>query len=269
MPKHFSIIITHHKTPELLDLCLKSIKETIAGIKYEIILVDNESKEEARNFIKDKHPEVKILCFTKNLGYAKLINAGISQAGGNYLLILNADIIVLDNTVQTMLDYLENHPEVGIIGPQLLDFADNVQNSCFAHPTISAILARRTFFGKTKWGREALEKFTLKKRDKDSISEVDWVQGSAMLVRKAAIKKVGLWDERFFMYFEDADWCRRFWQNKYKVVYLPGAKMYHYYQRSSRKFGIFDAIFNKYTRIHIFSAIKYFLKYRKSQKLCL
>jgi len=93
------------------------------------------------------------------------------------------------------------------------------------------------------------------------------VQGSAMLVKKDLIDKIGLLDERFFMYFEDTDWCRRFRENGYKVVYLPDAQMSHYYHRASKKMGsILDILFNKYTRIHIQSSLKYFSKWKQHEK---
>ena len=156
---------------------------------------------------------------------------------------------------------MKRHSSIGILGPQLLDFTNNIQPSCFSFPSLGAILARRTFFGRTKRGKKLLSKFT-GELDNRAPKEVDWLQGSAMMIRKKALKKVGLWDERFFAYFEDTDFCRRFWQKSYKVVYLPSAKMAHYYHRMSKKRGIFlDILFNKYTRIHIISAIKYFLKY--------
>lgn len=257
-----SIIITHHNTPELLDLCVKSVKETINNLPYEIIVVDSESGEKTEELIREKYPEIKLIAFKKNLGYSKAVNAGIKEAVGGYILILNADIIILDSAVSEMIKFMEKNPAVGIVGPQLLDFNNNIQVSCFSNPTPKAIFARRTFWGKIKWGKEALDKFLISDWDRKSTKEVDWVQGSAMMVRKKAIEKVGLFDERFFMYFEDADWCRRFWQNGYKVVYLPSAKMAHYYQRSSKKLGIIlDAFLNKYTQTHIISAIKYFIKY--------
>ncbi|MFZ5559726.1 MAG: glycosyltransferase family 2 protein [Patescibacteria group bacterium] len=257
-----SIIITHHKTPELLDLCLKSIKEGIGDINHEIIIVDSESTEETREFIQEKYSDIKIISFEKNLGYSKIINKGLLNVKGDYILILNADIIVLKDAISKMLKFIEKNPSIGILAPQLLDFAGNIQISCFAKPTLKTILARRTFFGKLKQGKEALNKFLISDWDRKSIREVDWVQGSAMMVKKEAIKKVGLWDERFFMYFEDTDWCRRFWEKGYKVVYYPLAQMSHYYHRSSKKWGgILDIFLNKYTRTHIISALKYFLKY--------
>ena len=257
-----SIIITNHRTPELLDLCLKSIKETIGDIKNEIIVVDSESKEETREFIQEKYPEIKIIPFEKNLGYSKIVNAGLKEVKGNYILILNADIVVLKGAISEMLKFMEKNSDIGILAPQLLDFSGNIQISCFANPTPGAILARRTFFGKIKKGGQILNHFLIREWDRKSVREVDWVQGSAMMVQKKAIEKVGLWDERFFMYFEDADWCRRFWQNGYKVVYYPKSKMAHYYHRSSKKWGgILDIFLNKYTRLHIISALKYFWKY--------
>ncbi|HUT96311.1 MAG TPA: glycosyltransferase family 2 protein [Candidatus Paceibacterota bacterium] len=260
--KKLSIIISHHDTPELLDLCIKSIKETIKGLDYEVFIADSESKEGNQDFIKEKHPKVEFIVFAKNLGYSKTVNAGIKASDGDYVLILNADIIILGNAVSEMVDFMDKNPKVGIVAPQLLDFTNNIQTSCFSNPNLKTIIVRRTFLGKTKWGKKILDKFTMADWDKNSIKEVDWTQGSAMLVRREAIEKVGLFDEKFFMYFDDADWCRRFWQKGYKVIYLPSAKMAHYYHRSSKKFGaIFDIIFNKYARTHIISAIKYFKKY--------
>jgi len=257
-----SIIISHHGTPELLDLCLKSIHENINDIGHEIIIVDSESRKKTKELVREKYPEVKFIPFEKNLGYSKIVNVGLGEAKGDYILILNADIIVLKDAIQEMLKLMEKNSEIGILAPQLLDFTGNIQISCFNNPTMGAILARRTFFGKSKKGKKFLNEFLIKDWDRKSIRDVDWVQGSAMMVRQTAVEKVGLFDKRFFMYFEDADWCRRFWQNNYKVVYLPNAQMAHYYHRSSKKLGgILDIIFNKYTRLHIISALKYFKKY--------
>lgn len=259
-----SIIVTHHQTPELLDLCLGSINNNAKGIKHEIIVVDSNSQEKTRQLLKGNYKNVKVVSFKRNVGYSKLVNAGLKKARGKYILILNADIIVLEDSILKMLRYIEKYPRTGIVGPQLLDFTNNVQSSCFSFPTLEAILARRTFWGKAKRGKRALNKFTLNSSAMAKPQKVDWVQGSAMMISKKAIKKVGLLDERFFMYFEDTDWCRRFWQNGYEIIYLPSAKMAHYYHRTSKKWGgILDAFFNKYTRTHIISALKYFWKYRK------
>jgi len=258
-----SIIITHHRTPVLLKLCLKSIKENIGSIEYEIIVVDSQSEQTTRNLIEEKFPEAQFIPFQKNVGYAKIVNAGIKACKGEYILILNADIISLRESIGRMLEFIQGHPEVGMVGPQLVTFSNKIQNSCFSFPTIGAILSRRTFLGKLSWGKKKISQFLMDKQDLNSIKEVDWVQGSTMLVSKEAIEKVGLMDERFFMYLEDADWCRRFWQNGYQIIYLPTVQMAHYYYRASKKWnGFLDIFFNKYTRIHLISAFKYFWKWR-------
>lgn len=260
-----SIIITHHKTPELLYLCLDSIRKTIKkDIKYEIVVVESESEDKTRELMRDLYSDIKFISLRENIGYSKMVNIGLRKIKGDYILILNADIIVLEKSILKMLKYIKNHPAVGIVSPQLLDFTNNIQISCFSTPTLKAIIARRTFLGKLSAGKRILDHFLISNWDRRSVKEVDWVQGSAMMVRKSAMKKVGLLDERFFMYFEDADWCRRFWQNGFKVVYLPQAKMVHYYHRSSKKWGgILDLFLNKYTRIHLVSALKYFWKYKR------
>ena len=261
-----SIIITHHKTPELLYLCIKSIKETIKATKHEIFVVDSESDGSAQDLIQEKWPKIKFISFKKNLGYSKIVNAGLKKTIGDYILILNADIIVLEDAISEMLEFIKENSNVGVVGPQLLDFTNNIQSSCFSNPNLKTILARRTFMGKLKWGRRIIDKFIIANWDKKTTKEIDWIQGSAIMIRKSAFKKIGPLDERFFMYFEDADWCRRFWQNHYKVVYLPSAKMVHYYHRSSKKWGsILDLFLNKYARTHIISALKYFWKYHNKK----
>ena len=262
-PKQLSMIVTHYNTPELLNLCLDSIEKNVQNISKEVIIVDSESREKVKELIRERHSSVKLIPFKKNVGYSKIVNAGLKKSKGDYVLVLNADIIVLDKTVSKMLEYMRDYPNVGILGPQLLDFTNNIQISCFSEPSLKAILARRTFLGKLKWGKKIIKRFIISGWDRKSTREVDWVQGSAMMIRRKALKEVGLLDERFFMYFEDADWCRRFWQRGYKVVYLPGAKMSHYYHRSSKKWGaVLDIFLNKYARIHIISALKYFWKHK-------
>jgi len=265
--KKLSIVITHYKTPELLVLCINSIKKNLTDVDFEIIVVDSCFEEKNKKFILEKYSEVKYVCFKKNVGYAKIVNAGIKLAQGEYVLILNADIIVIDKAIDKLIAYAEKNPGAGIVAPQLLDFTNNIQVSCFKDPDWGTILARRTILGKSGWGKNKLKKSVVQPLGNNSAQEVDWAQGSAMLTKKNLIDKIGLMDERFFMYFEDADWCRRFRMAGYKVIYLPEAKMFHYYHRASKKWGfVLDLIFNKYTRIHLLSSIKYFAKWKNYEK---
>ncbi|TSC53351.1 MAG: Uncharacterized protein LiPW39_314 [Parcubacteria group bacterium LiPW_39] len=260
---NLSIIVTNYKTPELLKLCLESVKIAGAGLDYEILVLDSESQEETGEILKEDFPEVKYFPFKKNTGYARLVNAGLARAGGRYILILNADIILFKDSLQKMVEYLEKNPKVGMLGPQLLNFNGTVQESCFRFHRPMSIVYRRTFLGRTQRGKRELARFAMKDFDRQSIKEVDWILGAALMLKKAAMNQVGPMDERFFLYFEDTDWCRRFWAMGWQVIYFPEAKIHHYHGRLSKKTsGLTDLLVNKYTWIHIASAIKYFLKYR-------
>lgn len=260
-----SIIVTNHQTPELLKLCLESIKMAAAGLDYEIIVVDSEAQDATAEiigeYICDQH--INLISFKKNQGYAKLVNAGLLKARGEYIIILNADLILFSDSLQKMIECLESDSKIGILGPKLLNFNGTVQDSCFRFYRPLTVLYRRTFLGKTKKGKADLDRFLMRDFDRASICDVDWLLGAALMVRSKAFDGVGLMDEKFFLYFEDVDWCRRFARAGWRVVYYPEAKMHHYHGRISKKSGgISDIFFNKYTWIHLASAIKYFWKYR-------
>lgn len=263
-----SIIITNYKTPGLLKLCIESIQKSLPAEMYEIIVVDSESEDETQEMILDFLPTIKFIPFRKNMGFPKLINAGIekSSTDSRYILMLNADIIVLDDAVEKIIKFMENNPNIGIVGPKLLSFNNDIQFSCFRFYTPWTILCRRTFLGKTRWGEKILKNFLMQDWDHKGTKDVDWVQGSAMMVRREALAKIGLMDERFFMYFEDVDLCRRFWENGYRVTFYPEASMHHYHgQASASKKSFVPSFLNRYVRIHIISALKYFLKYRNKK----
>jgi hypothetical protein len=157
---------------------------------------------------------------------------------------------------------MKHHQDVGLVGPQLLNPNGTLQYSCFKFQSLKSILYRRTFLGHTKAGREFLKNYLLADIDHNKIMTVDWVMGACQTVRKKDLEKVGMYDERFFFYVEDMEWCRRFWENGMKVVYLPTAKMYHLHEQgSATKPWAFLKLNNKLVRHHIASYIKYYLKY--------
>ncbi len=269
-----SITIVNYKNLELLKLCLKSIQEHLSkeNLEYEVLVVDSEAQPGTQLFLSEDFPEVRYFPFQKNIGYAGGVNCGIKNSSGEYLLILNPDIIVTAGAIPKMLARLKQNPEIGLLGPRLLGFNGKIQNSRFSFYRPSTIVYRRTFLGKTYFGRKELSRFNL---DGDKAVEPiypDWIMGSAILTTRQAIEKVGLMDERFFLYFEDVDWAWRFWENGFKVQYFPEAVMLHYHQRSSRAgFDFFDFFLRREARWHLSSALKYFLKhgwrYKSGQEL--
>jgi GT2 family glycosyltransferase len=258
-----SIIITSYRNPELLKLCINSIKNNIAeDFNYEIIVADSATEESTEMMMREDFPEVTFFGFEKNVGFQVVVNKGIDNSKGDYLLILNGDMLIKKHSVERLLDYLQSNPTVGIVGPKLLSFNGEFQYSCFRFYKPITIIYRRTFFGKLGFAKKHLDKFLMKDYDHQRPIDVDWLMGSALMMRADDLKKVGKLDPAFFMYMEDVDWCRRFWEKGLRVVYFPYAEMLHYHGKGSEKKGfIYSIFFNKLTWIHIASAIKYFKKY--------
>jgi len=258
-----SIIITSYKNPAVLRLCLESISKNIFLKNYEILVLDSATEEDTEMMMRESFPEIRFFSHFENLGFARLVNRGLKKAKGDFLLILNADIIIEKKSADILIEYLKSNPAVGIVGPKLMNFDGRVQPSRFRFYTPLIILLRRTPLGRLGFAKKKIDKFLYKNADPNKPQEVDWIMGSAMMTRRETARKIGLMEENFgFMYFEDVDWCRRFWENGFKVVFYPYVKMFHYHGKGSASSGALKAvIFNKLTREHIKSALKYFWKY--------
>ena len=256
-----SIIIINFKNPPLLRLCLKSLNNSVRpDLDHEILVVDIASTTETRNVILE-FPGVTGVFFKENIGYTRGVNEGINASSGEIFFIINPDIVPLKNSIEKMADFLKTHREIGLIGPQLLNFDGSIQNSFFRFYKPVTIIYRRTFLGRLPFAKNELNRFLAKDVDKNNISEIDWLMGSALMTTRGAVAKVGLMDQKLFLYMSEVDWAKRFWENGYKVIYFPKSQMYHYHKRGSR--GKLDAldILNKETRWHIVDAIRYFKKH--------
>ena len=212
-----SIIILNYKTKELIRQQLKAFRSLKMALSYEIIVVDNASDDGIGQLIKDNFPEVVFIQNSLNSGYAAGNNLGLARAQGKYLVVLNPDTVIIDNALERLFDFMEANPEVGIVGPQLLYPNQEIQESYARWPNLMLPLYRRTFLKQTSFGQRWLSHFFYKERDPEKPAEVDWLHGACLLVRKASLVKVGPMDERFWMYLDDTDWCRRFWQAGYKA----------------------------------------------------
>ena len=268
-----SIIVNHYKSPEVLKLCLNYLKKN-APQGSEIIVTDSETLEKTQDMMRYDFPEIIFLQEKGNIGFAKSVNRGIGNAQGDFFLIINADVMITEkNAIPQMLAYMKKHKDIGILGPRLFNINGEHQSSCFRFYTPRTIIARRTPFGKTPWGKRELDRFLINHRGLTPMAfgsdpgplepaPVDWLMGSTLLVRKAAYEDVGPMNEEYFMYMEDVDWCRSFWKKEWKVVYYPETFFYHYHFRASKGSNpVVDLFTNKYARIHLLSAIKYFRKY--------
>ena len=251
-----SIVIVNYKSKDKTRECLKSISESdLANISFETIVVDNCSGDDLsdlKNII-----DFKFISSPKNIGMGGGNNLGIKEAQGEFILILNPDTVLSKDAIKILFNYLKANPSVGIVGPKLLNPDGSLQYSCSRFPKIYTPLIRRTFLGKIFKKYEDL--FLMKDFSHAIIEEVDWLMGSCLLIRREGFSG---FDERFFMYFEDIDVCRRAHKANMKVVYNPEAVVIHCHARASAQMPWYRSIFeSKIAREHIKSWFKYFLKW--------
>lgn len=260
-----SIVVLSYRNPALIRLCLRSLARTLPrDLAYEVIVVDSATTPETRAVVteefRDAFPSLRLIPKRENTGYTRGVNEGLRAARGEYLMALNYDVVMEPGTVEALQHYLQEHPQVGLIGPRLLHFDDTVQESCFRFYRPFTILSRRI-----PWlpgAQQEQARFLLKEQDLSFSQSVDWVSGSALMTTRSALEHVGFLDESLFHYFSDVDWAWRFWENGYAVVYHPMVGLYHYLGRTSKgRFGILDPLFNQATRWHINDAITYFIKH--------
>jgi len=251
------IIVNYNSALKTLSLLESIFKADMQGIDYEIIVIDNNSKENITSTLKQKYPELIFISSFKNKGMGGGNNMGISRARGEFYLILNPDTLVDKNTIKIMLNYIRQNTEVAVVGPKLLNPDRSLQYSCARFPKFYTPIIRRTFLA--KFFKNHVNWFLMKKINHNEIKEVDWLMGSCLMIRKSSALK---FDERYFMYFEDIDLCRSAWDSGYKVIYNPEAKLIHDHQRESAQGVWYLALFfNKVAREHVKSWLKYFYKW--------
>jgi len=222
-----SLIIVKYRSQEYLPKCLASIEKNPL---WEIIIVDNDKE---------------------NIGYGPACNKGAQKAKGEYLLFLNPDTVVLPGSLEKMIEYLDRHPEVGILGPQLLSEKSEIVPSSSAIPTPLMAIFSFTFLAKVSKNNHWSREYWYQGWDRKSEKEVGAVSGAALIIRKNLFEKLGGFDEKFFLYFEEVDLCERVEEAGFRVVFCPHAKVIHYGGKSTEKGEKIDRIFSK-SRFYFF-----------------
>jgi len=235
-----SIVIISWNVRELLRCCLDSIQESLKGEKgkgllVETIVFDNGSADGSADMVREDFPWVHLMESEVNLGFTKGNNLAIGQSEGRYILLLNPDTEVVGDALGTMVAYMEAHPRVGALGPQLLNPDGTTQSSRRRFPTLATAFLESTVLQPWFQGSRILERYYLLDRPDDETQPVDWVVGAALLIRREALHQVGPLDEEFFMYSEELDWCYRLKAQGWDVVYLPTAQVVHQEGRSSEQ----------------------------------
>ncbi|UCF06667.1 MAG: glycosyltransferase [bacterium] len=251
------IIVTHNSSSPVVE-CLASLREHPPSRAFETIIIDNASSDGTPRIVEERFPEVRVIANTDNRGYSRGVNQGIEQSSGTFILILNPDIILTDGAVDRLIELMEKRPDAGITASKLIYPDGRLQYSCRTFYNLKVLLLRRTFLGRLFPNAKSLRRHLMKDYDHEQVRVVDWVLGACMMVRREAIERVGKMDERFFLYFEDIDWCFRMKNQGWSVYYLPDSVMIHSYERSSAR-----SVLNRPFMIHMLSMLRYYEKWNQ------
>jgi N-acetylglucosaminyl-diphospho-decaprenol L-rhamnosyltransferase len=253
-----SIVIVNWNVHDLLRRCLGSVVSGQWSVVSEIIVVDNASTDGSVEMLRNEFPQVTLIVNASNRGFAAANNQGIAAAQGRYVLLLNPDTEVLGSALITLIRYLEAHPSVGLIGPQLLYPDGRVQSSRRRFPTLATLFLESTWLASLA-PRSLLRRYYFLDQPDDATLDVDWIMGAAMLIRREVIEQAGGMDAGFFMYSEELDWCRRIKAAGWRVVYCPAARVIHHEGKSSEQ-----AVPDRHVNFQR-SKIRYALKYHGSR----
>ena len=222
-------------------------------IRFEYIVVDNCSSDGTPSFIEENYSFVKLIKNKEIKGFAENNNIAIKASTGGLVALINPDIEFLPGAIDLILSYMEANPDVGLVGPMLLNADRSLQNSARRFLNFKLAFFRLLTLGNDKVPIKSIRTYLSSYDTSVESQDVDWVIGAAMFVRRQALENVGLLDQKFFLYIEDQDWCFQMWKNGWRVKYVTSAKLIHDHQRTSAR------KLSKKTLWHV-QSIFYFLK---------
>lgn len=247
-----SIVILTWNSLDVIRACLSSLPRGLSRFAGEVIVVDNGSRDLTPAVFRREFPWMRLLINRKNQGVAHARNQGIVVSQGEYIILLDDDTIVQPGALDTLIQYLETHPQVGLCGPKLVDHQGRLHFSCRLFPTLADKLARRLPFDCARALTRAAE---MTDWDHQTPRAVDYVIGACQAIRRTALADVGLLDERIFYGPEDVDLCLRLQQAGWLVVYLPESVVIHAERRVTR------SLFSRLSWKHGWGVVYYFWKH--------
>lgn len=250
-----SIIIVSFNGKDDLLICLKSLDLVRSELNVEVIVVDNGSTDDSPAAIREAFAWVRVIEAGKNLGFAAGCNRGLAEKHGRHVMLLNPDTEVMPQALTCLVQFLDLHPECGAAGPQMIDQNDRLYRSARRFPSPSFLFCECTrlihFFPRSK----LFGAYFYGDREISDIERVDQVEGSALVVSESALKAVGPLDERFFLFFEEVDWCRRIRSAGFEIRVVRDAKIRHHRATTMSRFYV------ESRRANAESALKYFNKH--------
>ncbi len=254
-----SVIIVNYRSGLILPDCLDSLFKFSPPLDFDVLVINNDAASDLAQAQEQQWPRTSYIQNQANLGFAAAVNLGISRSRGEFVLLINPDIIVQPGSIQGLLDTMYSHAEAGIVMPLLRNPDGSLQYSCRRFYSYSTLLLRRAPLRRLYSNHPLVRKHLMLDWKHDSLADVDWGLGAALLIRRSAMKDCGLFDERFFLYFEDVDICLRMWRGGWRVLYNPASTMVHIHRRDSASHWLHTAKWH-----HFLSLVKFVRKHRGS-----
>ena len=229
-----SVSVIAYRTPVLLKRCLEALEAERSSVGIDVTVIDNASGDGSADMVADQFPWVRIIRNRQNVGFGAAHNQALRHATGRYWLVLNSDAAPRPGALRVLVDFLQANPRVAVAGPGLRYPDGTVQPSRRRFPTVATLFVESTQIQRFIPRNPVLQRYYLADRSDDEPQDVDWLVGACLCVRAAAAAEVGLFDESFFMYSEELDWCRRFRAAGWRVAYVPSAEVVHLEGGSSR-----------------------------------
>jgi hypothetical protein len=223
-----SVIIVSWNARQHLQNCLTSLGETSASLVREIIVVDNASTDGSPEMVIEHFPNVTLIRASENLGFARANNLGIKQASGSFLALVNSDVIVHPGCFEQLTRILENQQRAGLVGPRITGGDGRLQLTCRRLPSLWNLTCRALALDLVLFRWPLFSGFEMRHWDYGNLAEVEVLSGCFWLARRSAVEQVGGLDERFFFYAEDLDWCKRFRDLDWKILFVPQATATHF-----------------------------------------
>lgn len=253
-----SVVVVSHGQRRLVEKYLPTLFTVPTSATFEVALIDNMCTDGTAEWVSNNFPLVKVIRNNSRRSYAENMNLGMTQfKKGRYFVVFNPDIECLPGLWDEAIRFMDNNPDVGIMGPQLLNQDLSIQTSCRRFSTPLTLLIRGLRMDGLLQMSGPIHRYLMLDCDHDKVMDVDWVTGALMIVRREAITQIGGMDERYKMaYSEDQDWCCRMWRGGWRVCYVPAAKAIHDHQRTGMK-----RLWGKMARAQLINAIRMFHKF--------